>query len=88
MDKERMYIETDYILPEPEKIEEVILVLGNGGPYIMIHCEKTSFRIDLVSLNGVDSISCLDVLGQRLEKINYEYTMVLIKTDKQRIIID
>ena len=88
MDKERIVINDNYVLLEPEKIENVILVLGNGGPYIMIHCEKTSFRVNLVTLNYVDSLSNLDVLGEELEKVEYENNRVFIKTDKSHIIID
>jgi hypothetical protein len=72
-DRERICIYQEYgkyTLITPETIERVLVVMVlNEESYLMIHTEKSSFRIELFK---VDNIVGLNILGDKLISIEYK----------------
>src|SRR4030042_2962623 len=77
-------------LEEPEIIEDVILVVGKENKRLMIHTDKSVFRIDInfVIINICD----FNIVGENLEEIcigeaESSYRHVEVVTNNRTLII-
>jgi len=97
-DRERIQIYQefgDYTLINPEKIERILLVMIlDERPYLMIHTEKCSFRIELfdnLDLYEARAGGHLNILGDKLISIKYKTInnrdIVVIETDSHDLVI-
>jgi hypothetical protein len=77
-------------LEEPEVIEEVILVTGTAGKWLMVHTNKSVFRTDINFT--ITNICDFNIVGENLEEIcigeaESSYRHVEVVTNNRTLII-
>ena len=82
-EKTSYFIHENYELKEPEIITDIVLVTGKQGNWIMIHTEKSIFRINIDF--EYNSVFDLNVIGEKLKEIFIDGQAIEIDTTNKTL---